>query len=72
MSSGALRRKVATLIVAVLITFSAAAPAQAAFGRNGRHTDDAASWSTGERGFIALLLRLIAKAGGAMDPNGNH
>ena len=65
MSSNALRRTAAALIAAVLFTFSVIPPAYAAPGRAGRHAD-------GERGLITFLLRWIAKAGGAMDPNGNH
>lgn len=71
MSSKALRRNAATLIVTALITFSAATPAHA-LGRTGRRAGDA-SWTAPApgRGFLALLFRLIAKAGGAMDPNGS-
>jgi hypothetical protein len=66
MSSRALRRTAAALIAAVLFAFSAVPPAYALPGRAaGRHAD-------GERGLITFLLRWIAKAGGAMDPNGNH
>lgn len=66
MSSRALRRTAAALIAAVLFVFSSAPLAHAMPGRAaGRQAD-------GERGLITFLLRWIAKAGGAMDPNGNH
>ncbi|HEV2844132.1 MAG TPA: hypothetical protein VG477_04735 [Thermoanaerobaculia bacterium] len=71
MSSKA-RRTAATLIAAAFIACSAAPPAHAAPGRASRHADDVASWTTSERGLMARLFRWIAKAGGAMDPNGNH
>lgn len=71
MSSRALWKIAAALIVAAVIALSAVPPAHAALGA-GRSADSAAAWTAPERGFFALLLRLLAKAGGAMDPNGNH
>ncbi len=69
MTSKALRRNAAALILAALTAFSASLPAYA-LGKSGRRADNDAAWVTPERGFIALLFRWIAKAGGAMDPNG--
>jgi hypothetical protein len=69
MSSKAFRTTAATLLLAALVSLTAAAPARAV-GPAGRHFEGPEL--TGPRsGFVAFLLRIFDFAGGAMDPNGH-
>jgi hypothetical protein len=72
MSSKAFRATAATLLLATLVSLTAAAPARAfgPVGAAGRHFEGPAL--AGPRsGFVAFLLRIFDFAGGAMDPNGH-
>ena len=69
MSSKAIRKIAAILLIAVLTAFTAAPPAGAIPDWTRRRTASAGPGSG--YGIIAfLLLRLILKTGGTMDPNG--
>jgi len=68
MSSRIFRRAAATLLVAILASLAAVAPAHA-FGPVRRSYDGPARTEPGW-GVVAFLLRIFAYAGGAMDPNG--
>jgi hypothetical protein len=67
----ALRRAVATLLVAAAIALTCATPSQA-LGRQPRHAAEEPARAEPGRGFVAFLLQLFGFAGGAMDPNGAH
>jgi hypothetical protein len=75
MSSKSFRTTAATLLLATLVSLTAAVPARAFgpvghVGRAGRSFEGPAL--TGPRsGFVAFLLRIFDFAGGAMDPNGH-
>ena len=65
------RRAASTLLITIFLALTCAGPAHARPGP-GRHALGGPAWALPEGGFFGLLLRLLAKAGGGMDPNGNH
>jgi hypothetical protein len=73
MSSKAFRTTAATLLLATLVSLTAA-PARA-FGPAGRpfgrHLEGPVRTEPTSGGFVAFLLRIFDFAGGAMDPNGH-
>ena len=71
MSCQALRRAASTLLIAFFVALTCALPAQARQSP-GRLAFDGPAWTVPEGGFFRFLLRLLQKAGGGMDPNGNH
>lgn len=71
MRSRSLRKAVATLFLAAVVTLSCAAPSQASLFQPRRASEEPARGEPGG-GFVAFLLHLFALAGGAMDPNGIH
>jgi len=71
MSFQALRRAASTLLIASFLTLTCALPAHARQSP-GRLAFEGPAWTVPEGGFFRLLLRLLTKAGGGMDPNGNH
>jgi hypothetical protein len=73
MSSKAFRTTTATLLLATLVSLTAAAPARA-FGPAspvGRYFEGPVRTEPRSGGFVAFLLRIFDFAGGAMDPNGH-
>jgi hypothetical protein len=65
------RRAASTLLITTFVALACAAPADAR-PSPGRDAFDGPSWTLPEGGFFRVLLRWLAKAGGGMDPNGNH
>jgi hypothetical protein len=71
MSCQATWRAASTLLIASLVALTCAMPAQA-LKSPGRYAFEGPAWTLSDDGFWGLLLRLLEKAGGGMDPNGNH
>ena len=67
----AFRRAASTLLIMTFVALACAAPVHAQRSP-GRQAFDGSSWTLPEGGFFRMLLRWLAKAGGGMDPNGNH